>query len=237
MAGDESHAGLLEDFNAPGADGADCHGGIVNLLYPDGRVGIVPCPRCRRERVQSALASFVPPRFRREIPVPDAVAEWAQGRGGTDGLYLAGQVGTGKTHAAWMAVRLWCKAAGVIPHDGIVSPHTDRRSAPSVIFARMTDLLDDFRPGDDSVSRVRACQNARLLVIDDLGAERPSEWTQERLYSVIDHRYANCLPLVVTGNLPPGPLAKQTGDRVASRLAEMCAVVPMTGDDRRRPAA
>ena len=101
----------------------------------------------------------------------------------------------------------------------------------------MTDLLDDLRPGDDARQRVRDCQNARLLVIDDVGAEKASEWTQERLYSVIDHRYANCLPLIVTSNLPPAKLAEQTGDRAASRLAEMCKVVAMTGTDRRRPAA
>ena len=58
----------------------------------------------------------------------------------------------------------------------------------------MTDLLDDLRPGDDSRQRVRDCQNCKLLILDDIGAEKASEWTQERLYSVIDHRYANCLP-------------------------------------------
>jgi DNA replication protein DnaC len=101
----------------------------------------------------------------------------------------------------------------------------------------MTDLLDDFRPGDDSVRRARDCQHAGLLVIDDLGAEKPSEWTQERLYSVVDHQYANCLPLIVTSNLPPKELAGQTGERVASRLAETCEVVLMTGADRRKRGA
>ena len=96
----------------------------------------------------------------------------------------------------------------------------------------MTDLLDDLRPGDFSRQRVRDCQKASLLVIDDIGAEKASEWTAERLYTIIDHRYANCLPLIVTSNLPPSKLAEQTGERSASRLAEMCEVVAMTGTDR-----
>ena len=74
-------------------------------------------------------------------------------------------------------------------------------------------------------------------MIDDIGAEKASEWTAERLYTIVDHRYANCLPLMVTSNLPPSKLTEQTGERTASRLAEMCQVVAMTGTDRRRPAA
>jgi len=45
------------------------------------------------------------------------------------------------------------------------------------------------------------------------------------------------MPLILTSNLPPKELAPQVGDRAASRLAEMCEVVPMTGTDRRRPAS
>ena len=54
---------------------------------------------------------------------------------------------------------------------------------------------------------------------------------------MIDHRYANCLPLIITSNMPPKNVADQTGERVASRLAEMCEVVQMTGPDRRKRGA
>lgn len=168
--------------------------------------------------------------------MPRAVTDWAKLGTEAEGLYLAGQVGTGKTHAAWMAVSAWCLVTGVRPRDASRTEDWlgSERLSPTVVFARMTDLLDDMRPGEESVRRVRDCQRADLLVIDDLGAEKPTEWTQERLYSVVDHRYANRLPLIATGNLPPAKLVEQTGGRVASRLAEMCAVVPMTGADRRR---
>jgi DNA replication protein DnaC len=243
VAGDDLHENLIAEF--PRAVAARCDGqGWVNIDYPaDGPLppwqNATRCPRCARQRDRNLIAAFIPPRFRERISVPDAVTEWAKLGSTAQGLYLAGPVGSGKTHAAWVAVSKWCAVAGVVPAGAGRSEddyYGGSRFGPTVVFARMVDLLDDFRPGNASVQRVRDCQNAKLLVIDDLGAERPSEWTQERLYSVVDHRYANCLPLLVTGNVPPAKLAEQTGDRVASRLAEMCRVVPMTGADRRRAA-
>lgn len=231
MAGNPEHEDALRKAY-PGATEAECDGApnqSATLTYSDGSRAAGKCPACVRDDLARNLSEFIPPRFHAPISVPQKVADWT-GRGGkAQGLYLAGQVGTGKTHTAWAATCRWCMAAGVNP--------CSRPGA--VIFTRLTDLLDDLRPGDGARQRVRDCQNAQLLIIDDIGAEKPSEWTQERLYSVIDHRYANCLPLIVTSNLPPRELAGQTGERVASRLAEMCKdmVVPMTGADRRRPAA
>lgn len=244
MAGNAGHGDVSRFF--PDAESAECRGGswhTVVVTRRDDR-GSYPtsadCPLCVKERLAAAILHFTPPRFRAPVEIPAAVAEWA-GRGEkAQGLYLAGQVGTGKTHAAWMAVAAWCQAAGVRPH-GEEPPTVDwggnTPTAPNVIFARLTDLLDDLRPGDAAVRTIRYCQRAALLVIDDIGAEKPSEWTQERVYSVIDHRYANCMPLIVTSNLPPAKLADQIGERAASRLAEMCEVVAMTGTDRRKPGA
>ena len=228
----EPHENLRSDF--PGATSAECDNGWVEVEYSnESRSVSARCPRCELEKIRDAAAAFTPPRFRRPIAVPPPVTAWAARGTDAQGLYLAGQVGTGKTHAAWIAVAAWCLTTGTVPH-GDANDARHSGVGPTVIFARMTDLLDSFRPGDDSVRRVRDCQHAGLLVIDDLGAEKPSEWTQERLYSVIDHRYANCLPLIVTSNLPPKQVAEQAGERVASRLAEMCEVVLMTGADRRK---
>jgi DNA replication protein DnaC len=237
VAGNPEHAEALLKAH-PDAKSAECAGGrysVATLTGADGYVCQVRCPACERERMIDAVAAFIPPRFRAAIKLPPKITDWAKRGREAQGLYLAGPVGTGKTHAAWSALGEWCVAAGVEPF----TPRTQgvegwSGAGPTVIFTRMTDLLDDLRPGDSARLRVRDCQTARLLVLDDVGAEKASEWTQERIYSVIDHRYANCLPLIVTSNLPPGKLAEQTGDRSASRLAEMCEVVAMTGTDRRR---
>lgn len=234
MAGID-HDGLLAAY--PRAIAAECDGhGWVKVTEADGYVREGKCAACRYAKFLAEVAAFVPPRFRAPSGLPEDVADWVAKGTAAQGLYLAGQVGTGKTHTAWATVRAWCIATDTPPmyyggwEDG-------GRDVPLVIFTRLTDLLDDLRPGDDARQRVRDCQHARLLVIDDIGAEKPSEWTQERLYSIVDHRYSNCLPLIVTSNLPPRKLGTQTGERVASRLAEMCTVVPMTGTDRRKPAS
>ena len=233
MAGtDITHANLLDAY--PGATSATCDGhGNAEIICPPelGRSGYAACVACQRQRLLAAVSALVPARFRVPVALPEDVAAWTARGTDAQGLYLAGPVGTGKTHVAWTAVAVWCDVTGIRPTKG------GAENGPSVIFTRMTDLLDDLRPGDDARKRVRDCQNAALLVLDDIGAEKASEWTQERLYSVIDHRYANCKPLIVTSNLPPSKLSDQAGERTASRLAEMCEVVPMTGQDRRKPAA
>ena len=238
MAGNEKHAEMLRK-RYPNAVDAECDGRGTASIRDEGEKWPLPfrCPFCERDKLMRAIGAFIPPRFKGVITLPDPVAAWvAKGRE-AQGLYLAGQVGTGKTHTAWAALGAWCAETGTYPRRAEERNAWDVPGSPNVIFTRMTDLLDDLRPGDDSRQRIRDCQHADLLVIDDLGAEKASEWTQERFYSVIDHRYANCLPLIVTSNLPPSKLAEQTGDRAASRLAEMCTVFAMTGSDRRKPAA
>lgn len=238
MAGNEAHAALLRE-KYPTAASVECGGsGRGATVHFEGETypRSARCPGCEREELEHAIATFMPPRFRMLVPLPAPVAEWAAKGVKAQGLYLTGPVGTGKTHTAWSALAAWCLAADIAPR-GEARDSWDSRIRPTAIFTRLVDLLDDLRPGDEVRQRVRDCQKADLLVIDDIGAEKPSEWTQERLYSVIDHRYANCLPLIVTSNLPPKGLAGQAGERTASRLAEMCRVVPMTGTDRRRPAA
>lgn len=241
MAGDERHNAMLRE-KYPDAFAVECDGTGSSATVrhaesgPDSYPMRARCPGCERDRITSALAAFTPPRFRAPVLLPPQVTAWASCGRDAQGLYLSGPVGTGKTQAAWGALAAWCTRTGIAPEHETRSCW-DTRIAPTAIFTRMTDLLDDLRPGDDARQRVRDCQRVALLVIDDLGAEKPSEWTQERLYSIIDHRYANCMPLIVTSNLPPKELAAQTGERTASRLAEMCTVVPVTGADRRRPAS
>lgn len=190
----------------------------------------------KRWELTQAIRGYIPPRFRAEIHIPQEVIAWAKAGRGAGGLYLTGPVGTGKTHLGFAALAEWCRVTETVPRAARYDTWDTIRFGPTVHTVRATALLDQLRPGaNDARQVVEDCQGARLLFIDDIGAEKPSEWTQEKLYEVADERYSRCLPLIVTSNLPPRSLAEHVGERTASRLAEMCTLVPLTGPDRRRP--
>lgn len=176
----------------------------------------MPVGRCRACD-QRGQRIAVPPRFRKRVEVPSEIEEWLTTNAS---FYLCGPVGTGKTQYAWAATVAW-------------SQHRRERVRP---VQRATALFDELRPGNDQVRAIiDDCQRAPLLALDDLGAEKASEWTRERVYEIVDERYAWQRPVLITSNLTPMQLAEHVGERVASRLSEMCTVLPVLGRDRRRP--
>ena len=79
--------------------------------------------------------------------------------------------------------------------------------------------------------------SAGLLVLDDIGAERATDWAVEQLTRLVDRRVADGLPIVCTSNLPLGRLGEawggMPGERLVSRLAGACERIEVTGDDWR----
>jgi DNA replication protein DnaC len=133
-------------------------------------------------------------------------------------VILTGPTGTGKTFQAWAWWRRWAFYA-------------TRDRVPDAQFYTAADLLERIRKSYDG-ERIELVPS-ELLVIDDLGVERPTEWVSEQLYRIVDERYRNCLPLFVTTNLTGVQLRDRLGDRLVSRLAEMCISVRLDGKDRR----
>lgn len=76
-------------------------------------------------------------------------------------------------------------------------------------------------------------KKAEMLVIDDIGVEKVTEWLSEQLFLVINYRYENSLPIIVTSNQSLEDLGQLHKPQIASRLDEMCKTVRFTGMDRR----
>lgn len=139
-------------------------------------------------------------------------------------LLLLGPTGAGKTHQAYGAIR-------ELAITGV---------AARWVVTTAADMHGALRPrhGVDSEAEFRRYRDARILLIDDMGAERtPTEFVEEVNFRLINHRYEHHLPTLLTSNLLRKELAARLGDRVTSRLVEMCQPVIFDGPDRRRGEA
>ncbi|WP_405673162.1 ATP-binding protein [Streptomyces sp. NBC_01530] len=139
-------------------------------------------------------------------------------------LLLLGPTGTGKTHQAYAAIR-------ELAITGV---------AATWVVTTAADMYGALRPrhGIDSEAEFRRYRNASVLLVDDLGAERkPTEFTEEINFRLVNWRYENHMPTLITSNLVPKELAGRLGDRVTSRLIEMCQRIVLAGPDRRRGEA
>jgi DNA replication protein DnaC len=182
--------------------------------------------RWHNARAALSFAERFPRRYRdAQADHPDVLA-WADAyiTRPTDAssLLLVGPVGTGKTYQAYGAIR---RAASC-------GRPTTWQAVP---FA---DFCAELRPsGTDPEGALKRYREADLLLVDDLGAAKSSEWVEETVYRLINARYEDVKTTVFTTNLAPDKLAGGLGDRIASRLVETCQLVGLLGTDRRRRAA
>jgi DNA replication protein DnaC len=137
------------------------------------------------------------------------------------GLWIQGDVGTGKTTLAMLVSKAALDAG---------------RSVAIYSLPRLLNLLRESMDSDkgmiDFMDRLTAVD---LLHLDDLGAENQTEWVLEQLYSIVNSRYEAERAIVATTNLMPDELSERLGARTVSRLVEICGdLIPLYGEDKRR---
>jgi DNA replication protein DnaC len=139
------------------------------------------------------------------------------------GLWLYGSSGTGKTTLAMLVSRISLEAGRSVAIYSLPK-----------LLARIRRTFD-AETGEQSYSDLfERLATVDLLHIDDLGAENRTEWVLEQLYALVNERYEAQRSLVVTTNLEEHQLEDQIGERVVSRLVEMCGdPLPLFDDDRR----
>lgn len=191
----------------------------------------------RRARAQFAVARWqaaTPPRYQNARADHPGVTAWAMltaaDLDSARSLLLTGTTGTGKTHQAYGALRMLAEA-GPARYE--------------LVATTAADMYGRLRPGatpGGTEHELGRLARVPLLLLDDLGSAKASEWTEEITYRLINERYNHCRLTIFTSNLPASAPAGQPdlvgalGDRIVSRLAEMTTIVPMTGADRRRAA-
>jgi DNA replication protein DnaC len=199
-----------------------------------------PC-RCRGlivgERRARGLSNAIPKKYRGvsfdRPPITDMPAATVQvvraylrnldqrleeGRG----LWLYGDVGTGKTTLAMLVSK------------------TALEAGRSVAIYSLPRLLAEIRDTYEEGSRhsytdlLDRLAEVDLLHIDDVGTEKTSPWVLEQLYAIVNSRYEEQRSIVLTTNLDREALAEQINPRTVSRLEEMCEELPLFGADHRK---
>jgi DNA replication protein DnaC len=127
------------------------------------------------------------------------------------GLVLTGKSGTGKTHLA-------CAVANALKEKYWVQ------------FAHVPTLLEKMRGGSFDLEPLL---NAHLLILDDIGSERESPWTTERLLIIVEGRLVHCRPTIYTSNYETADFDKRLGMRLASRILGHNVALVLHGPDYR----
>jgi len=163
----------------------------------------------------------------------------ARGRG----LLFKGPVGTGKSHLSVATVRALIEAqpekfgkyVGIAPQYGEKDlPGCHCSMIP--VFELLERLRESHRSRGrtrDFAELIRRCKTDELIILDDIGAETPTDWVQEQLCGLIDRRYRAQLTTFFTTNCSMLQLEEQIGERVVSRMTEMCIGVRVGGADWR----
>jgi DNA replication protein DnaC len=183
------------------ADAAEAHERAAEMAIS--RCGIP------RQYADCSFANF-------QCPPGDATAfrlaqDWSrelrQGRRPRRGLLLEGDAGRGKTHLA----------VAILKEVVFVRQLT-------AAFLNVPEWLNGMKQafaGDDA-GLAPTPRWHQLVVLDDLGTEKASDWSRDQIYSLVNHREANGLLTIVTTNLAVGELHRRLGSPTMSRLNKMC---------------
>ncbi len=205
-----------------------------------------------RERIRDAMrrAAGLSTRmmgytFDRLTPRPGQERAYILMRDYADGFYqrdrgaiISGATGCGKTMLAAAVANAVIDKTYIDDYDAEqVGRHGIPPERSPVRMISTVDLMAQIKDRYDTGGAqdlIRIYQTARLTILDDVGAEKPTDWVIERLMEIIDYRYREMLPLIITTNQSPKEMQARLGARIWDRLCEMCAQIVIYAPSQRR---
>jgi len=188
-----------------------------------------PSDQLKKDQLELILKAL-PPRYS-DVKPDYQLLEQVKNKGVT----LIGGVGTGKTYKMLQVITAYLEErySENLAQFGVsqVSQEQVKR-----LFLSVPDVLRMIKAEFDSPDApaiIDKMLKAPILFLDDLGAEKASDWVKEQLYIVINDRYNWKKPVMATSNLEISEIAEHYGDRFTSRLVEMTDVIKLAGADRR----
>lgn len=129
------------------------------------------------------------------------------------GIFVYGDTGVGKTYFLQAIAK-------------------SKRTTPENFVSLLAEFRDAMQKGS-YFEKLQDFTNKEYLFIDDIGAEKTSEFVLEFLYLVVNRRYENMKRTILTTNLSLKDFEERYGDRILSRIAELCVIHELKGEDRR----
>jgi DNA replication protein DnaC len=200
---------------------------MVEEMYPDRKEHMKDnTPEEYATKFNRLLDEKIPPRFYGSEITDDKIKEFFEKNEFSypygKGLYVYGGCGVGKTRNLYGIYRtILANMKGNVPLE----------------FTNITEFFSDLKQTFDDVSSeseiVKTISTNKVLFIDDLGVEKLSEWGIEATYRLLNHRYEWLKPTFISSNLSIKEMAERLGDRMTSRIVEMCDVIKIDGEDKR----
>jgi len=189
----------------------------------------IPCPACREERMQTRadqlrLRSNIPARLQRftldsfrlhHMLDQDARTRVLQLKTEQPrSLYLHGPNRGGKTGLSVALLNRWMQ-------DGIAC----RYWYETDLLDAINPAYDEWRRGPHAFETLTDVLDVPVLLLDDLGCRKPSEWSEQELTRIVNHRFDANLATLFTSNYPLHELAERVSVRCAARIKEQCVVI------------
>ena len=211
-----------------------------------------PCPNCEGKRIRKIIyENRAKRKTERGVPlryananISDFPDRYKKFLGQDSGLYIYGPRGVGKTHlmAALMEEEIIntppkkSKSYWSTNHNRIRVEYDEPVMDSYPLMISVPEFLTLIRKEIDRGGEEKVLDKyseVSVLFLDDLGAEKRSEWVEQTLYLLCDRRYNAMRKTFISSNLSLDQIAKKLNDRISSRIAGMCEVLKMEGRDRR----